>query len=418
MNSLLLNIVYTSLYISIFYAVYYLFFRNEKVFYGNRIFILFGLLVSFVLPHISFPNSVVSSTFEFHYVIDAITVTPNQLVENRFDKFVFISATYFSVSIVLGLMFISRLLKVLKIITGSKKVKKNGYTLVLTNRVDYAFSFFKYLVIPEAIYNSPHIDKIVAHELIHIKQKHSFDSILLELVCIVMWFNPFVWMMRTSLKIIHEYLADNGVLKAGYSHKSYQIAILEQSFKYNYITITQNFNSTKLTKRVIMMNKEKTTKMVVLKSLVAMPLLLFVCLLVAPKVCAQELTVIKPTAKVEKVAVEQNIQQEEEEEVYLHCEKMPLFQGGNLNDFRNWVQANLKYPEKAAKNRTQGVVYVGFIVNKTGDVSKIAILKGKEDGLSEEVIRVISESPKWVPGEQRGKKVAVKYTLPVVFHLR
>ena len=418
MNSLLLNIVYTSLYISIFYAVFYLFFRNEKVFYGNRIFILFGLLVSFVLPHISFPNSVVSSTFEFHYVIDAITVTPNQLVENRFDKFVFISAAYFSVSIVLGLMFISRLLKVLKIITGSKKVKKNGYTLVLTNRVDYAFSFFKYLVIPEAIYNSPHIDKIVAHELIHIKQKHSFDSILLELVCIVMWFNPFVWMMRTSLKIIHEYLADNGVLKAGYSHKSYQIAILEQSFKYDYITITQNFNSTKLTKRVIMMNKEKTTKMVALKSLVAIPLLLFVCLLVAPKVCAQELTATKPTTQVKKVVVEQTPQEVEEEEIFLRCEKMPLFQGGDLNDFRTWVQTNLKYPEKAAKNRTQGVVYAEFIVDKTGDVSKVSILKGKEDGLNEEVIRVIKESPKWVPGEHRGQKVAVKYTLPVAFHLR
>ena len=418
MNSFILNIVYTSLYITIFYAVYYIFFRKEKVFYGNRMYILFGLLASIVLPHISFPTTVVSSTSEFHYVIDAITVTPNQIIENRIDNLVLISVTYIFVAIVLGLMFVSRLLNVVAVIKGSKKVKQNGYTLVLTNKVDYAFSFFKYLVVSDAIYNSPHFDKIVAHELIHIKQKHSLDSILLELACIVMWFNPFIWMMRTSLKTIHEYLADNGVLKAGYSHKSYQIAILEQSFKHNYISITQNFNSTKLTKRVIMMNKEKTTKMVVLKSLVAMPLLLFVCLLVAPKVCAQELTVIKPTAKVEKVAVEQNIQQEEEEEVYLHCEKMPLFQGGNLNDFRNWVQANLKYPEKAAKNRTQGVVYVGFIVNKTGDVSKIAILKGKEDGLSEEVIRVISESPKWVPGEQRGKKVAVKYTLPVAFHLK
>jgi len=132
MNSFILNIVYTSLYITIFYAVYYIFFRKEKVFYGNRMYILFGLLASIVLPHISFSTAVFSSASEFHYVIDAITVTPNQIIENRIDNLVLISATYIFVAIVLALMFVSRLLNVVAVIKGSKKVKQNGYTLVLT----------------------------------------------------------------------------------------------------------------------------------------------------------------------------------------------------------------------------------------------------------------------------------------------
>ena len=104
---------------------------------------------------------------------------------------------------------------------------------------------------------------------------------------------------------------------------------------------------------------------------------------------------------------------------------MPLFpmqEGGNpgygdLNTFRAWVQKNIKYPAEAFKNGEQGRVVLSFVVEKDGSVSNIQILQTPGKAFSEETRRVVAASPKWKPGEQRGEKVRVRYTLPVDFRI-
>lgn len=103
------------------------------------------------------------------------------------------------------------------------------------------------------------------------------------------------------------------------------------------------------------------------------------------------------------------------EDVYVIVEEMPLFKGGDLNNFRSYVAKNLRYPEEAAKNKIGGRVFVQFVVNSSGIVKDVIVVRGAHPALNAEAVRVIKSSPKWTLGKQRGKNVNVQFTFPVIF---
>ncbi len=105
----------------------------------------------------------------------------------------------------------------------------------------------------------------------------------------------------------------------------------------------------------------------------------------------------------------------EEEVPVLIAEKMPTFQGGDVSVFRNWVLKNVVYPAIAEENNITGTVTCSFVVEKDGSVSNIEILRSPDKSLSDESTRVLKKSPKWSPGEQRGKAVRVKVIIPISF---
>ncbi|MGA1977406.1 MAG: energy transducer TonB [Bacteroidales bacterium] len=96
-------------------------------------------------------------------------------------------------------------------------------------------------------------------------------------------------------------------------------------------------------------------------------------------------------------------------------EVMPLFRGGGIDRFRQWVQARTNYPKEAIDKKIKGTVYLTFIVEKDGSISTVTIIQGVNPLLDNEAARVISESPKWTPGQQRGKPVRVRYKIPMNF---
>lgn len=104
------------------------------------------------------------------------------------------------------------------------------------------------------------------------------------------------------------------------------------------------------------------------------------------------------------------------EDVYTIVEEMPEFPGGN-QEMNVYLVKNLKYPEKAMKAKVQGNVYLTFVVNKTGKVEDIYVLRGLDYGCDDEAIRVVREMPNWTPGKQKGIPVNVQYTLPIRFEL-
>lgn len=99
-------------------------------------------------------------------------------------------------------------------------------------------------------------------------------------------------------------------------------------------------------------------------------------------------------------------------------EVKPSFQGGDANKFSKWVNSRLVYPEIAKENGVQGRVTLQFTIEKDGSVAKVKVLRGVDPSLDKEAVRVVSESPKWKPGKQKGKPVPVTYTFPVIFQLR
>ena len=98
-------------------------------------------------------------------------------------------------------------------------------------------------------------------------------------------------------------------------------------------------------------------------------------------------------------------------------ENKPGFNGGDANDFSKWVSENIQYPQDAIDSKIEGRVILQFTVSKEGEVKDVEVLRGVNELLDAEAVRVVSASPKWEAGSQNGVPVAVKYTFPVIFRL-
>lgn len=101
----------------------------------------------------------------------------------------------------------------------------------------------------------------------------------------------------------------------------------------------------------------------------------------------------------------------------LKADKMPTFQGGTDAKFKNWVQEGLVYPQTAADNGISGTVLVQFVVERDGTLTNIKILRSVDRDLDATAVNKIKQSPKWTPGENRGRPVRVTFTIPVQFRL-
>ena len=117
---------------------------------------------------------------------------------------------------------------------------------------------------------------------------------------------------------------------------------------------------------------------------------------------------------IENVVVEEP---EKEEEIFQVVEAMPEFPGGTA-ELMKWLQKNIKYPSISQENGVQGRVIVQFVVNRDGSIVDPVVLRSVDPYLDKEALRVVSAMPKWKPGEQRGKTVRVKFTLPIQFRLQ
>ena len=114
------------------------------------------------------------------------------------------------------------------------------------------------------------------------------------------------------------------------------------------------------------------------------------------------------------------VEEEVEEEAipFQLVEQKPSFNGGDANEFSKWVNSRLVYPEIAKENGVQGRVTLQFTVEADGRVTNVKVLRGVDESLDKEAVRVVSSSPKWKPGKQRDRAVKVTYTFPVIFQLR
>ena len=106
------------------------------------------------------------------------------------------------------------------------------------------------------------------------------------------------------------------------------------------------------------------------------------------------------------------------DEVFYKVDVVPKFKGGDSDNFRQFIQENLKYPEDAQTKKTTGKVYVSFIIDKEGNLVNAKVIRGTSPSLDKEALRVVNLSPKWEPGQHGGKVVNVSYTFPIVFALK
>jgi TonB family protein len=419
MNELVLYLLQSGISLTLLYGVYWIFLRKDTFFLVNRTFLVASVMFSLLFPLLQlkwiFPAEVTST---YYVVLDAVTVNATK-IETTFAKNLtamqVLLVVYLTGIAIFTIRFIFQLMQLAFLVYKNGISKHEGLRIVFIDSNYSPFSFFNLIFINRKEINQQNIKEIITHEQVHIRQNHSADLILLEIMTIVQWFNPFVWFYRTSLKSVHEFLADQGVLLKGYNPVNYQNLLIGQYMGIQVNDLTNNFNHSLLKKRITMMTKSKSNYFAKLKVLLVTPVAFFlvVAFTVSPvvKTVAQ---VDKQTQKVE--AKSQSPQDGDQNELFTVVENMPKFPGGEEARAKFFAE-NIKYPEAARKAGVQGTCYVTFVIEADGSTSNVKVLRGIGGGCDEEAVRVIQSMPKWEPGTQRGKAVRVQFNMPVKFSL-
>jgi TonB family protein len=253
-----------------FALVFLLVLRNERYFKLNRMYLISGILATLLFPLIT-----------FHYAVVLPSVTNSTALAGELSAGVIVpeeSTTlpvYFWIYL-LGITALSlRLLfQTWKII---RKLRMTGYEqngavkLVRTSDYVSSFSFFSFVFVNPSIANVE-MQEIMNHELEHIHQRHWFDLVLVELVCIVQWFNPFAWIYAHFVRQNHEFLADESALQHTTDPAIYQATLLNQLLGVPVFSLTNSFSYSLNKKRFKMMKKEIDSPIRKLKMLVVLPL--------------------------------------------------------------------------------------------------------------------------------------------------
>jgi TonB family protein len=335
----------------------------------------------------------------------------NQSNSSIFSFLTVILDTYLLITGFLLVRLLIQILHILRLYIISQNYNENS-TIIYTD--DHPpFSFFNLIFINKNN-SSDDIDKIILHESVHVNQFHTLDILLVEIICIFHWFNPFIWLYKASFREIHEYLADEGVISKGCDKKGYQTLMLSVATGINDWKPINNFNSL-IKKRMIMMSKQKSTNSSLIKYALVLPVIGILWLIPSIKIEKSFAMNLKPVSL--KVAPVLLTIPQSKEEVFEVVENQPEYIGGQkaMTDF---LIKNVNYPENERKNGIEGTVYVSFIVEKDGAVTGVKAIRGVNASLDNEAIRVVKlMSKKWKPGTQKGKAVRVQFNLPIKFKL-
>lgn len=215
-------------------------------------------------------------------------VTPNNYQKSSHTRSLNITSTEKSifainwVTILLSIYWIGLVLMIMRLIISLMRIKqlvKNGilvhskdFRLVVTPENIVAFSFFKNIVLSETDYHD-NPEEIILHEKMHIQKRHSIDVIFAELILILHWFNPMVWMLCRDLREIHEYEADNAVINKGIEAQKYQLLLVKKAVgERRFTSVVNSFNQSKIKNRITMMLKKESSVWARLKVLFIVPL--------------------------------------------------------------------------------------------------------------------------------------------------
>ena len=279
MPTIIVYLVKCSLGIAALYIFYRVFFQR-LTFYNNNRWILTGFsMACFVFPFINISQWFQQQELQETAVIDWVPVISLPLQEEYTTTIVATDSVsiYGVIAAILGIGMVVMLLKLLIQMWSFRKLVQKATVLHAGNTTIYEmtdhvipFSFGNAIFINPALHSEVELEKIIQHEFIHVKEKHSIDIIWGEILQIVCWFNPFAWLLKKAIRQNLEFIADQKVLQHGYSKKEYQYLLLKvmgtQPFR-----IATGFSFFSLKKRIAMMNKNKTSRFHALQFLLLLP---------------------------------------------------------------------------------------------------------------------------------------------------
>lgn len=318
-----------NLILSVLFGAYWLLLKNERFFQLNRLILLSILVSAFLLPLLpqwqsSTPSSPVIAkvqeqiatvspfapvpAIESNTTIGENASTPgdeaNSLpvdstkVGTTISVSMIVLGLYLIVAATLFCSFLFQLLKLYAIQYERDHIKEDGYVQVQHDRDIPPFSFFKLLVINPSTFDHAKLQQVIAHEKVHIQQRHTLDILLSEIATMFCWFNPIIWLFKRYVKLNLEYIADEAVLDTGIDKKAYQYHLLFTSSKAMSYRLSNLFNSSPIKLRIKMMNTNKFSSLGILKYTLILPLLVGLYVFIQPQQVQAQATVgVNQTSK-------------------------------------------------------------------------------------------------------------------------
>ncbi len=170
------------------------------------------------------------------------------------------------------LRMLVQLAVVCRLARRGRKVEWHGVRVLAVEGDNVPFSFFRWIFVQLGNHSEGELEEILAHEQAHVRQWHSLDVVVSELLCCLFWFNPAVWLAKRCVRQNLEFLADRAVVHSGFDRKNYQYHLLRLSYGVNIGQIVNNFNVSPLKKRIMMMNKKKSRHAGALKYALLLPM--------------------------------------------------------------------------------------------------------------------------------------------------
>ena len=419
LESLNVTVIYaleTLTCLAVFYLIYHLFLRKESSFHYNRGFLLMALVFSFSFPLLNFdydPTTTHHVLNSLHQVGNGVGDEPIIEAEKAYSYTITAkSQRPFLLwwEILLMIYILGVLIRALQFFGHIRSIKeviwykrhntryKENYFFVQTDGTLPTFAFFNYLFWDNTLQlNEFERNQILEHEKAHIKQGHSFDVIFVEILKMIFWFNPLLYLYKGLLEESHEYAADRAVAKQS-GARNYTKVLVRVVFQKMGLDLASHFNKNKVLKRVKML--EKNSRAHWAKYLLPLPVaaLLFFVFSFEPVIDNNHIEI----GEIEQVLAPTSYQ------------LMASPQGG-LNNWNRFLEENIEYPSIAKQASIEGEVKVSFTVNKRGKLEDLYFDQTLGYNTEKAIIYALERSTVWNPAVANGEHVDSRVSLPIKF---
>ena len=263
----------------VFWLVYVLFLERQNMHHFKRFYLLGALALALIIP-------ILTITEYIEPVVTNLETAPLFIpMEPSFVEMPIEDTSFFNLETTLWLIygigvllfsirFLINLVKMQRRISKNEKISKRSFIYVLLQENLIPHSFFKYIFFNKTRYESNNIPKeVMLHEETHAKQLHSLDIIILELIQIAFWFHPLIYILKHHVKLNHEFLADQAVLKHGSDAKTYQNILLQFSSNTQNHQLSSAINYSSIKKRFTVMKTQTSKTRIWLSTLLVLPII-------------------------------------------------------------------------------------------------------------------------------------------------
>lgn len=519
MNSYLNYLIEANLALALILAMYLLFLRKETRFRFIRIFLLGGIAGALLFPLLHIETGEASSPLSIGNVIPSywlpeVTVGADALDESTavpLDAWKYIALVYVAGVLFFALMTLVEMFRLAHIIRGAQTYQLDGLHVAESTEDKPTFSFFNFVFIGKAHeLSAEEKQQIIHHERIHAREWHSFDILLVNLLKIFFWFNPFLYMYKKTFIQLHEFEADARAVNHSDVDK-YCSLLAKVALQSAGLRLVNHFNNSLTVKRIEMMRTIKTNiqrwRLVAIALMLPLVFFFVACqdqvgddimeiaqnsthALIVPEqvqkifeyrqnqypdkkyallelnetasqklndlqdryglpksltvfktengkivedgvvrgerenaVLLQKDILEKPKDHQTFLIVEYNDETSKiaeeasgQDKIYTVVEQQPEFPGG-YDAMMTFIRENMRYPAGARAQGIEGTVFVSFIVEPDGSVTDAKLIRGIGRECDEEARRVVESFPNWIPGQQNGEAVRVRFVLPFKYKL-